>query len=338
MKKALIIRGFGAVGDMIFISQAPRLLKEKHEYDQVDIVVSERNASVFYNNPYVDNLLPYSDFKENNYEDQMQAWRQKYQVFDFTYSVEKRFLQKTIWPDIGTIEDRRQVADGKNYYDCSLKYAGLESSKHKGELYLSDEEQELVTLFEQKPYKKIIWNVVGSTKNKVLLYAPSLIKSLLNRHKNVHHFLVNLGQMNDPAFVEDERIHDLGGKTDSRMAMILTKAADVVVGPESLLINAAGCFDTPVVCFLSHSTYANLLSGFEHAKAIIPQCDCSPCYLIPSDFRGYLNTDERHRARRQEYACTQFNSKYIFEADGFKCCTQINKADVIHAIEELLCI
>ena len=66
-----------------------------------------------------------------------------------------------------------------------------------------------------------------------------------------------------------------------RQVFCLTKYVDCVVGPESSVINAAGCFDTPKIALLSHSNWNNLCKYWVNDHSLAPEnIACYPCHQL----------------------------------------------------------
>jgi hypothetical protein len=70
----------------------------------------------------------------------------------------------------------------------------------------------------------------------------------------------------------------LAGRTKIRESLVLSKYADLVFGPESVLINGAGCFDTPKIPLLSHSSHENLCKYFVNDYCLEPNIKIAKCY------------------------------------------------------------
>ena len=63
--------------------------------------------------------------------------------------------------------------------------------------------------------------------------------------------------------------------------MVMTKYADLVVGPETGILNAAGCFPTPKITLLSHSRHENLCKYWENDYCLAPEgAFCHPCHVL----------------------------------------------------------
>jgi ADP-heptose:LPS heptosyltransferase len=95
------------------------------------------------------------------------------------------------------------------------------------------------------------------------------------------------------------RVHRTGGEWGIRRALTFTEYADVVVGPETGLINAASHLDTPTVVMLSHSSPENLTKHWRntivlHADPRVVQC--YPCHRLHLDWTYCPQVEETSAA------------------------------------------
>src|SRR5262249_12712882 len=68
------------------------------------------------------------------------------------------------------------------------------------------------------------------------------------------------------------------GEWSIRQSLIATKMVDLVVGPETMITNASGCFDTPKIVLLSHSSKENLTKYWKNDYSLEPDVENAPCY------------------------------------------------------------
>ncbi|MCD6166179.1 hypothetical protein J7K19_05690, partial [bacterium] len=97
--KAIIFRGYMAIGDALYTSALPRLMKEDG-YEQVDVAVWQTNQHVFWNNPYVDNIRVFpNDLTETEFEYYYNKWNEEYDVIvDLRWTIESKYLFRTDAP------------------------------------------------------------------------------------------------------------------------------------------------------------------------------------------------------------------------------------------------
>jgi hypothetical protein len=103
-------------------------------------------------------------------------------------------------------------------------------------------------------------------------------------------------------------------------AFALTKFADLVIGPETALLNAAGCFDTPKITLLTHSSRENLCSTWKNDYSLQAGCWCSPCHYLHKYTHIWQNVCQLDKYSWGKYgkpipACTAegFPPKVVFD-------------------------
>lgn len=344
-KRAIIVRGGRGIGDLIFCSPLPRLLALEG-YD-VDVAVWPKNKAVFQENPYVGERVPYPDGLG---EEAWREWGEKLEksydlVVTLAFSVEREFLHKTDgqFGEIPTLQERRERAKGVNYYDFTVERAGFTrdpGEKFRGELYLSGYEQEtLAEMVEEKTTrgeKIVLWNLNGSTRNKQLVRGFRYLAAVLAAAPNSRHYIVSDQAFVSSAIPQDERVVHVGGQWNLRTSLVMTSIADLVVGPESALVNAAGCFETPKIVLYSHSSPENLGGNWVNHFPICPECDCAPCYLIPVDFRQQYIPAARTLARSFELECRHAHPVDPYRSQGYHCTCTLPDQEIVDTAVKIL--
>ena len=191
----------------------------------------------------------------------------------FEYGAQKEYFY--------TKEERHKLAN-VNYYDRTMELGGYPEIKGvKGELYISDIEKSLIELFKKKHtgYFKILWQVRGSSEHKIYPYTCDIVDDLVEEYNDIRVFLVG-GKETQVLDWVHPNIRNCIGKWNERQALIMTSAADLVISPESGILNAAGCFDTPKIGLLTHSTKENLTKYFTNDYSIEADCECAPCHRL----------------------------------------------------------
>lgn len=302
VKKALVVR-YGAYGDCLMSTGAIRLLAEQGY--KVTVNCTSYGEPIFRHNPYVENLaIQQKDIVPNT---QLESyWKECAKGYDrfvnlsgaaedsllipdtkmFLSAIELRkkypnHPQKEIFESI-VKEYRKRIGD-KNYYDNHLEKAGLEERGLNGELYFTPSE-ELVARDFRNRYRKsfiILWSLSGSSYHKIYPYFQWVVQDILNRIPEV--LVISVGDdlcaLMERA--ESDRYLPRSGIWNIRQSMIMTKYADLVVGPETGILNAAGCFDTPKITLLSHSTHGNLCKYWKNDYCLSPENTwCYPCHML----------------------------------------------------------
>jgi ADP-heptose:LPS heptosyltransferase len=299
---ALVVR-YGAFGDMIMSTPVFRLLSEQGYH--VTVNCTPYAKEVLENNPYVDDVaLQQKDLIPNTHlKDYWEDLGKGYDKFvNLSQSVEDSLLVadrrllaavsevKEKHPDKGAEEIfynifrtfRNRLGD-KNYYDAHLEKGGFEERGLNGELYFSQNEELIAQDFRHRHRDKflILWSLSGSSYHKIYPYFQRIVQELLIKYKDA--MVVSVGDdictMMERG--ESDRYLPRSGVWSIRRSLIMTKHADLVIGPETGILNAAGCFDTPKITLLSHSNHTNLCKYWENDFCIAPiNTFCYPCHTL----------------------------------------------------------
>jgi len=333
MKTAFILRGSQCFGDLLMVSWTPKQIKEKLGYEHLTVATWKRNQCIWDNNPYIDEFLILDDIKETNLADQLDKWQKEYtKFFDFRYSIELKYLRNSS-DNVLTIEQRKELTQGRNYYEHALEDYDLSGTK--AELYFSESEQNTIKIIQgAKQNKRICWQITGTGRNKLLVFLPAYIHEIMKKYPDVEHYLV--GDQKTDIGIHNDKLIDMRSKWTPRETIVFANTFDLIVAPESFMIHVAGALDIPNICFYSHSAPENLTKHFKNSFAVVPECACSPCYLILKDFRQYTNLRERKKAREQEQWCLLREKKDHFRGIGFRCTVQIDHKKVIEKISEII--
>jgi len=166
-----------------------------------------------------------------------------------------------------------------------MKMAGFNNGYGcKPELYLTETEEVLCNIFKNKhkDYFNIMWQIMGSSWNKLYPYASDVIDNVLDEFCDIQVFITggtNASLLNWCR----PRLHNRINQWDIRQAMIMTKYMDCVVSPETGVLNAAGAFNTPKIGLLTHSSKENLTKYFVNDYSIESSAPCSPCHRLIHD-------------------------------------------------------
>jgi len=344
MPKVLVLRPGHAIGDAVFITPVPRLLTEQGF--TVDLACMEHNFEVFKNNPFINELI------KMPHVDKLAEWTKEFEekraTYDKIYSmaghIEVGLLYRTD-ADWGTIPDgmeRREKAKDLSYQDHILSKVGIEARGLLPEFYFTKEEQDKIDLLKQQKAinkeKLVLWQWQGSSKSKDMVFAPLYLKEILKKMPHTVHYVFTQDPNWRAQIPDHPNVHDAWGKSGIRESIMFSEVADLVVGPESFLVNAAGAFDTPKVIFFSHSAPENLAKYYKNCYAVVPNKDvtCHPCYLIHVDFRRVFHPEKRAIAREYERNCQTYAPNYPYRTTGYKCCFYLPHDKVVETITNIL--
>jgi ADP-heptose:LPS heptosyltransferase len=300
----------GAIGD--FIQTVPVLKKLKKEGYHVTVNCSETARDVLKYCPYVDELAvqmrDYVPNKGTTSGPLLEYWQElatKYDKFvNLTGSAEESLLvpdtklmammqqlgnehpelseQNRFYNSIRAIQ--KQAGD-TNYYDNHLAKAGYSDRGMNGELFFGEQEEIMAQGFRDKyPGRFIVmWVLSGSSYHKRYPYFQEVAQELIIRNPDI--LLISVGDA-ECALIErseSNRYLPRAGRWLLRTTLVMTKYVDLVIGPETGILNAAGCFDTPKITMLSHSSHENLCKYWKNDFCIAPdpkEVFCHPCHVL----------------------------------------------------------
>jgi ADP-heptose:LPS heptosyltransferase len=162
-----------------------------------------------------------------------------------------------------------------------MEIGGYDIKGAPSNLYFSLTEERYAKQFRKKNKGKfiIMWVLAGSAFHKVYPYAEYVAKNIMERHKDV--MIVTVGdEMSQLLEWEHPRTKNMAAKWSIRKTMLMTKHVDLVIGPETGVLNAASCFDTPKIVFLSHSSEENLTKYWTNTQVLKPNVECHPCHRL----------------------------------------------------------
>jgi len=278
-KRALIAR-YGAIGDMIMISPLIRRLHEDGYH--VTLNITPYCVDVLKHNPYVDNILLQERDAIPN-QDLGGYWKEWVDDYDkyinLSESIEGKLLKVEGRRDFYTSKDWRNSTCNTNYYDQTLKLGGYpEVVGTRGELYFSRDEEKAAKRVRDKFKDQFLalWALKGSSYHKAYPLLEPVLREWLRTHPDA--FVVLTGSKDDAALqFNHPQVTKAAGIMSLREVFALTKVVDLVAGPETAVLNAAGCFPTPKITFLSHSDHNALCKYWEGDYCLSADVACHPC-------------------------------------------------------------
>lgn len=285
-KKGLVVR-LGALGDMI---QTTCVFPYFHAagYD-LTLNCDERGLCIVEHNPFVSDLIVHKahSIPKNQL---WHHWKEMGWQFDKVAFLSGTVIEGQLlftsdqynwyWKD-----KLRRKKCNKNYCEELVKESGfVPQPPVRGQVYFSKQEREAARRLikrQLRDYYVMIWAHSGSAVHKCYLHYGDVIFTLLREWPDL--FVIACGdewcQCLDDG-IRHERVMCTSGLWDFRQAMAIVPYVDLVVGPETGLLNAAGCFSTPKICLLSHSSKENLTKHWENDFSIQAPCECSPCHRL----------------------------------------------------------
>lgn len=279
-KRACIAR-YGALGDAIIMTPLVRKLKEDGYH--VTLNISSYCEPVFQNNPYVDNILIQErDMIPNTaLGEYWNFWEKQYDKYvNLSESIEGDLLFVEGRAPFFTTKSWRHERANKNYYDYTLLRGGYpDATGTRGELFFTDAERRRAEKFFSQFQGRfvILWALNGSSHHKVYpLMEPTLMEWF--KHYPESRVITTGDYQAKLAEFEHPQMVPKAGEWSIRESILATKYANLVIGPETMMTNASGCWATPKITLLSHSSHENLCKYWENDYCLTPDLDISPCY------------------------------------------------------------
>jgi ADP-heptose:LPS heptosyltransferase len=279
MKRVLVIR-LGAYGDLVMIT--PLLKQLKVDGYHVTVNVKGYTRKVLEGNPNIDEFLIHDDSIPN--KDLGAHWEKLGKNYDkvinLSGSIEDGLIKISDGERLNEIT--RERLSSTNYYDETMLLGGYPDLAGKnGELFFTDKEERFAQNFRKK-YSKcflVLWSLSGSSTHKSYPYTEVVARKLLDVYDDI--VFVTVGDIVCQLLEwEHKRTIQRAGKWTIKKSMIITKYADLVIGPQTCMLPAAACFDTPKIVFLSHSTHDNLCKYWTNHECLHSSVECYPCHQI----------------------------------------------------------
>lgn len=295
MKKALVIR-LGAYGDMIIATPALKKIKELGYY--VILNTGKRGTDVFKNNPNVDEYIFYDDEQPpDSLDDYWKGLRERVNpdlYINFSESLECNVAIHPIQPAYNYTKRERIALADRNYYDATETWLQEKAELKDGrlpqldlqklpELFFAEEEVKAAQDCLKPGKYNILWQLSGSGKQKVYPWADFVIGEVLKNYENVHFITTGDERCQMLESITDEEITNLSGRISVRTAFCLTSMVNLVVSPDTGVLHASGCYETPKIGILGHTTRENITKYFKNDYSVEAQCDCAPCMRLIYD-------------------------------------------------------
>ena len=284
-KKALVIR-YGGIGDAIIATPVLRALKQEGYH--VTFNTSDNGMEIAKHNPNVDQFL-YQAMDEVPNAELEAYWKILSKGYDrvvnLSGTLEEALLAVKGSPEYGLSDDERRAKFGNiNYYDHAMKVAGIDRRKENGEMFFSDEEEGIARIWRKTLEGRfvVIWALGGSGPHKRFPYAAMAMAEFARINPEVLFITVggHAEKLLELAADDNPNYLHRSGRWGIRNTAIAVKYADLVIGPETGTLNMAGCFDTPKICMLSHSSWANLCKHWKNDYSVQSRQKCSPCHKM----------------------------------------------------------
>lgn len=297
-KTAAVIR-YGAYGDVL--QSASILPGLKRQGYHVTFFCTPRGAEVIENDPHIDSFVIQAEDAVPNHElsQYFEYLAKRYdRVVNLCETVEGIVLPMSTrahfhWPK----EARHRVCD-VNYVQLQHEIAQVPYIRPETWFYPTKQEREWAMTQRNKNQSLLVWALTGSAFHKVWPYVDTIVTTLLRTHPDLKIAFVGGPKEEHLApQIDSPMITNCAGLFGMRQAISLAQVADVVVGPETGILNAVAMCENRKVVLLSHSSEKNLTRDWKNTVSMFSEtAGCYPCHRLQLDGWKYCNRHEKGAA------------------------------------------
>lgn len=300
-KSAAVVR-YGGIGDMIQAASVLPLLKAEGYH--VTFYTTDIGEEVLRHDPHIDEFYVQGRDQVPNGA-LHHFWANEKKKFDkwvnLCESVEATLLAMPDRMSYQWTKEARHSAFNVNYLERTHDIAGVPHS-FAPRFYPTDAERAWARAERQKIGGTLIcWSLSGSSVHKAWPWTDQIIARLMLQYPDVRVMLMGDAtcEMLETGWQNEPRVLRRSGKYTIRESLSIIETADMIVGPETGLLNAAGTLPMPKLCMLSHSSRENLTKHWRNTTAIVPKTACHPCHKMHYGWDGCWRNAESGAAQCQ---------------------------------------
>jgi len=277
----LLIR-YGAIGDMLQMSSVAKALHDQGM--RVTLNTTTPGLSVVKNDPYISSAIlqekdqiPQTELRE--------YWthigRGFNKVVNLSESAERSLLSFAGDRSWSWSKEFRDLLLSVDYLAAQHAVAGI-SAPPTPRFYATKEERDWAWSYKKRLGPPVIaWALSGSSVHKAYPYTDAVIASLM-LETNVKVVFVGdeLCQILEGGWANEPRVICQSGKWSVRQSLAFAQVADIIVGPETGILNGVSHEPVPKVFMLSHSSKSNFLSWVNTTMLTPEECECFPCHKL----------------------------------------------------------
>jgi ADP-heptose:LPS heptosyltransferase/predicted SAM-dependent methyltransferase len=293
-KTCAVIR-YGAFGDAIQTASIFPQLKQQGYH--VTFYTTDIGESVARHDPNIDAFMVQGKDQIPNVQlgDFWTYLATKYdKVINLSESVEKTLLampntMSHSWP-----HSMRHKHLNQNYVEFMHDIA--EVPYVLGQKFYPTAEEQAWAAAEKKKMcgKVVLWSLAGSAVHKTWPWLDNTIARFMVMHPDVRVVLVGdeYCQLLEQGWEMEPRVVCRSGKWSIRESLSFAQVADMVIGPETGVLNSVAMLDVPKIVTLSHSSVDNLTRDWTNCTSLVPQnTSCYPCHKMHYSFEHCRRDD-----------------------------------------------
>ena len=286
-KTCAIVR-YGAFGDQIMASSIMPGLKEQGYH--ITLFTGKNGYEIAKTDPNIDKIILQDDDQVPN-EQLGHFWtnlKKKYTKFiNLCETVEATWLampgrMPQTWPH----SVRAKYLDA-NYLEFAHDMAEVPFPIRQ-KFYATPDEKVWAkkTRAEMNSEFVIMWSLSGSSVHKAWPHLDAIIARIMISYRNVKFVLVgdSMCQLLECGWENESRVIRKSGVWSIRESLAFIEQADLIIGPETGVLNAAGMLPVPKIVTLSHSSVNNLTKHWINCTSLEPKTSCYPCHMMHYSF------------------------------------------------------
>ena len=301
-KTAGVVR-YGAFGDLMQAASVCAQLKREGYH--VTLHASPPGVDVVKFDPNIDRIVLQDKDQVPNLElgSYWKAWEKKYDKWvNLCETVETTWLASSGSSMYRFPLSVRQKYLNGNYVEYQHEVAEI-PYKLDVRFFPSAEEKDWAKKARSKMARYVIlWSLAGSSVHKTWPYLDAIIARLMLTYRDVDVVLCGGPEcaILEAGWEKEKRVHLTCGKWGIRQSLAFLYEADMVVGPETGVLNAACTMSLPKVCMLSHSSVENLTRDWVNTVSVFSRkTKCYPCHQLHIGWKDCPKHEETGTAKCQ---------------------------------------
>jgi ADP-heptose:LPS heptosyltransferase len=285
--KSVAVVRLGAFGDLVQASSVFPSLKEQGYH--LTLYTAPRGYEVAKSDPHVDAFVV-QDPDQVPLQELGDFWKwiksRHDRFINLSESVEGNLLPTPDRSIHGWPHALRHAVLDLNYLEVVHAIAGAPFPPRQ-HFYPSEEEKSWARRERAKLSGPVVlWTLSGSSVHKTWPYLDKIIAMILT---NTTGCVVLVGdescQLLEQNWEAESRVVRRSGVWSIRQTLAFIDQADLLVGPETGVMNAAGLHPVPKIVTLSHSSPENLTKHWKNCISLVPgNTPCWPCHQLHYGF------------------------------------------------------
>lgn len=281
-KKSVCVVRYGGFGDML---QACNIFPElKRQGYHVTVMTTPSGQDIIREDPHVDAFILQDKDQVPNHclTDYWDVWREKFDRWiQLSESVEGTLLAMPGRANHGWPDEMRRRRMNINYLEFTAELAEIPYHS-EAQFYPTRAERALAQERLLPGGFNVLYALAGSSVHKFYPGQDSVIANILTQAPDCRIFLVGdpVCKILEAGWENEPRVVCLAGEMAIRDTLALAQVVDVVIGPETGVLNAVAFDGLAKVVMLSHSSAENLTKHWNNTITIVPSVPCYPCHRL----------------------------------------------------------